>query len=153
MYYDKYYKSVLLVDSQSNNTIECARRASEYKIWDEVEVVDSKIKMQTYFDRLAKNDKVFVYALQNEMAREFFAYAKDKCYAAIVDEGVLIFNEFLALQKNDEKLQIVDVQKSTVEAWCYEPQVVDLPSNVNVNKIGLQDFLNKVDDLHELKKK
>ena len=152
MYYDKYYKSVLLVDSQSNNTIECARRASEYKIWDEVEVVDSKIKMQTYFDRLAKNDKVFVYALQNEMAREFFAYAKDKCYAAIVDEGVLIFNEFLALQKNDEKLQIVDVQKSTVEAWCYEPQVVDLPSNVNVNKIGLQDFLNKVDDLHELKK-
>ena len=106
MYYDKYYKSVLLVDSQSNNTIECARRASEYKIWDEVEVVDSKIKMQTYFDRLAQNDKVFVYALQNEMAREFFAYAKDKCYAAIVDEGVLIFNEFLALQKNDEKLQI-----------------------------------------------
>lgn len=151
VYYEKVdCKKILLVSNNSEKSIACANRAVTSGLWTEVDIVEEAFQGEEELIRIRDNykieqeDIVHLFALQNRFARALYMKAwENQSRILIVDEGVMIFKNFLEWQKNNpnEMFANIDVVSEKVEAWCYEPAIFALPPNVQLNKIELREYL------------
>lgn len=144
------YKKILLVSNNSEKSVACARRAEKLELWSEVFIIEEAFQGEESLLQIIdnyeveRNDIVYLFALQNRFARGFYKKAQEeKAKISIVDEGVILFKNFLQWQKNNpiDVFADIDVINKNVEGWCYEPAIFDLPENVHLNKIQLQEYL------------
>lgn len=151
IYYDfTKYEKILLVSNNSDKSVACARRAIELGCWSKVDIIEEAFQGQDKLLQLCnaikieKDDVVYLFALQNRFARALYKKARaEQAKVLIVDEGIILFKNFLEWQKinSNEMFADIDVLSDKVEGWCYEPAIFDLPSNVKLSKIELQKYL------------
>lgn len=144
------WKSYLLVSDNSPKSVACAERIRESQIWDDVMIVheanqDEKRLLEIGQDYdFHTEDEVYLFALQNRFARVLYEKAYTvKARIKIVDEGIRTFDAFLDWQKmySNEMLAGIDVETIDLDGWCYEPRLYQLPSNIHLHRIELQETL------------
>lgn len=144
------WKSYLLVSDNSPKSVACAERIKKSQIWDDVMIVyeanqDEKrlLEIGQEFD-FRTEDEVYLFALQNRFARVLYEKAYTvKAQIKIVDEGIRTFDAFLDWKKmySNEMLAGIDVETIDLDGWCYEPRLYQLPSNIHLHRIELQETL------------
>lgn len=144
------YKNILLVSNNSDKSVACAKRAAKLELWSEVFIVEEafqgKENLLQIIDnyKIEQTDIIYLFALQNCFARALYKKAWYKhSKILIIDEGVILLKKFLKWQKDNpnEMFADIDIVNQKIEAWCYEPAIFDLPANVQLNKIQLQEYL------------
>ena len=148
------YEIILLVSNNSDNSVACAKRIMEMGGWKKVEIIKEAFKDQIYLESLAQSykitneDTIGVFALQNRFARAFYKQAAlVDASIMLIDEGVILFHDFLNWQKEhkNEMFADINVLDKRITAWCYEPLMYELPQNFVIKRIELREYLNDVE--------
>ena len=141
------YEIILLVSNNSDNSVACAKRIMEMGGWKKVEIIKEAFKDQIYLESLAQSykitneDTIGVFALQNRFARAFYKQAAlVDASIMLIDEGVILFHDFLNWQKEhkNEMFADINVLDKRITAWCYEPLMYELPQNFVIKRIELR---------------
>ena len=144
------YELFLMVSNNSDNSVACAKRAGKLDLWKEVRIIEEAGQNREELERIgetvsfSQEDIVHLYALQNRFARLLYKKAYDgKVQINITDEGVFLFNDFLKWQEEapNEMLSDIKVKNTGVKAWCYCPEMYQLPDDVTVKRIQLREAL------------
>lgn len=144
------WKAYLLVSDNSPKSVACAERIKASQIWDDVMIVHEANQTEKQLLEIGKKfdfhteDEVYLFALQNRFARVLYQKAYTvKAKIKIVDEGIRTFDAFLDWQKmySNEMLAGIDVETIDLDGWCYEPRLYQLPSNIHLHRIELQETL------------
>lgn len=147
------YETILLVSNNSNNSVACAQRILKMGEWKQVEIIEEAFKDEIYLKERAEyykinhGDIVGVFALQNRFARALYQQATlVDASVMLIDEGVILFHDFINWQKNhrDGMFADIDVEKRSIIAWCYDPQMYNLPDNFDVKRIKIREYLEDV---------